>query len=140
MLRSGEVREQALAGIRAAYPALILLTVQCERVHRDLRTPEALLEALLEAARSVGERTFSHVVPEHLRQLGSGHERGMGVTLDLAQRNGSFGKPAVRVEHRVMRILPALLNQSVRRAALILDESVLVCIAVALQPLDCRHY
>src|SRR6202011_2567860 len=56
VLRPGDVREQAMTGIRAAYAALILLTVQRQCVHRDLRAPEALLKALPDAPGGVGER------------------------------------------------------------------------------------
>src|SRR5437867_2444365 len=119
MLRPGDVREQAMTGIRAAYAALVLFAVQRQCVHCDLRAPEALLEALLDAAGGVSERARAVAVPQHFCQLGSRHECSIGVTLDFAERNGSFGKPPIGVEHGVMRILPALLNQAVRGAALI---------------------
>src|SRR5205823_8275502 len=68
------------------------------------------------------------------RELGS-----IYVALHLAQSDGAFGRLAVRMKDRVMRILPALVDQPMVRATCILYESILVAIAVAIDPGESAH-
>ena len=62
--------------------------------------------------------------------------RGVDVALDLAERDRPLGEPAVGVKDRVVRVLPALMHEAVRRLARVLDEAVAVEVAVALDPVE----
>jgi hypothetical protein len=95
-------------------------------VHCDFRAPEALAEALFSSAPGLRESALAVVLSEYVRQLSGGHEGGKRVTLDLTERYGALGKPAVGVEYGVMRVFPPLLDESIRGVALIFDESIVI--------------
>src|SRR5205823_6381619 len=59
---------------------------------------------------------------------------GIHVALHLAQSDRAFGRLAVSMKDRVMRIFPTLVDQPVMRATCILYESIPVAIAVAVDP------
>ncbi len=60
------------------------------------------------------------------------------VTLDLAEGDRALRQGAVRVKHGVVRILPALMNESAWRLAAVFREAVAVPIAVPVDPLKRR--
>src|SRR5207237_8922574 len=98
---------------------------------------ERLVEPGLElrglALEAVGELAVS---PHLARDLGDPALRVEDVPLHLARRDRRLGEPAVGVALRVARVLPRLVLEPVRRSALVLDESVAVAVAVAVDPLE----
>jgi len=56
--------------------------------------------------------------------------------LHFAQSNRRLRHPAVRVEHGILRIFPALLRQSLGGALLVLHETRSIAIAVRVDPLQ----
>src|SRR5262249_9047646 len=57
------------------------------------------------------------------------------ITLHFAQCDGRLGKRAVAMEDGIMGIFPTLMNETVFRPATVLDETVTVCVAIAVDPL-----
>src|ERR1700730_4998581 len=50
--------------------------------------------------------------------------RSVDVSLDFAESDRAFGESAVGVKYRIMRVLPTLLNQTIRGEPRILHESI----------------
>ena len=73
---------------------------------------------------------------ERARELGGGEARGVGVALHFAQRDRAFGEAPVGVEDGIVGILPALLHEALRRAAVVFDEAVAVDVAVTFDPCE----
>ena len=61
---------------------------------------------------------------------------GVDVALDLRERDRSFRKPAVGMEHGIVRIFPALIGEPLLGRAVILDEAVAIAISRAVDPLQ----
>src|ERR687896_1602102 len=80
------------------------------------------------------QRNGTLVVAQHVGKLGRSPQRGMDVALDLAGRDRTSRQLAVRVEDRVPGVLPALLIEAERRAALVLDEAIAIEIGGAPPP------
>ena len=60
------------------------------------------------------------------------------VGLDLTECDRSSGQRPVAVKYRVLRVLPALLQESSARPARILDEAIAVRVTRLIDPLQCR--
>ena len=59
------------------------------------------------------------------------------VALYLAEGNWPRSEFSIRVDNRIRRVLPALVNQPGATIPLILDEAVVVWIAVGVDPAQC---
>ena len=59
---------------------------------------------------------------------------GVDVALHFAERDRALGQRAVVVEHRVVRVLPALAARAAVGRARVLDEAIAVGVAVAIDP------
>src|SRR5271154_1159244 len=67
--------------------------------------------------------------------LGDAALGGVYIGLHLAESDGSFYQPAVVVEDRILRILPALLEQAGLRLSRILDEAIAIDIPEVIDPI-----
>ena len=72
--------------------------------------------------------------PEGLEQVGPGTGGGVGVALDLAQRDRCGGERAVEATDGVAGVLPALVGQAVAGLVDVLQQVVAVGVAVLYQP------
>src|SRR6516164_8332452 len=70
------------------------------------------------------------------RQPRSGAFCPVDVALDLAECDRAFGEAAIRVEDRVVRILPALISKAGGGTAGVLDEAVAIAVAELVDPVD----
>src|SRR5271167_1627220 len=66
--------------------------------------------------------------------------RRIDVALDLAQRDWALRHPAIFVEDRVVRILPALIYQTAGVLAVVFDKAIAVRIAIGVDPMQRRLY
>src|SRR5205814_4885307 len=113
---------------------LLLLAVERDRVRAGALVPECLVDAprqldrLARAARGLVTASELPVDARHAPQ------RIDAIPLYLDERDGRMGRRTVRMRLAVARILPALVLQSVRSLALVLDESVPVLVAVLRDP------
>ena len=64
---------------------------------------------------------------------------GVGVALNLAERDGRLGDLAIVMEDRVPRVLPPLLNQTRFAAAGVFNEAVAIDVAMFVHPLERRE-
>src|SRR6476660_8895971 len=64
--------------------------------------------------------------------------RSVDVSLYFAKSDRAFDETSIGVKYRVMRILPTLLNQAIRRETCILHESITIPVAEVVDPVDCR--
>ena len=62
----------------------------------------------------------------------------MDVALHLGQRDRAFGETSIGVKDRVLGILPALVGEAPLGCAVILDETITVRIAGAIDPCERR--
>src|SRR5579862_4465673 len=127
---------EAVACVGSAHTTGVLLAVERQSVHTDLRTPESAFKALSQGPRLIRLRACYVVMPENRGQLCASQPRGVYVALHLAECDWPFGQSTVRMEDRIVRVLPALLHQAIRRAPMVLNEAVSVRIAVAVDPLE----
>ena len=88
-----------------------------QRVVRLVRQPEIGLEALAQPARALAERARALALAEDLGDVGGCQQGGVLVALRLRQRDGRFGEVTGSVHDRVVRVLPALVDQAARRAS-----------------------
>src|SRR5205085_8787745 len=99
--------------------------------------PEALVEGAMELLRlslePLRERT---VAPDLARELGHPPLRVVDVALHLARSDRRVGDRAVVESLRVTGVLPRLVFEPVRGAALVLDEAVPVAVAVLVDPAE----
>src|SRR6202048_3714933 len=126
--------KQHLAGIGAAHPALLFVAVERERIHSDVRAPEARVEASREI---VGLSVEPMRLVRHAETFGATRRKALGVesvALHLHKRDRPLGEPAVGMKDGIRRILPALVGKSILRRALIFDEAVAVEVAELIHP------
>ena len=124
--------------VRCAHRAGALLAVERHRIGTEFLAPERRLEALgkqqgfgFEPRRLIDQ---SHAPGAACRQPLAGKD----ISLNLRQRDIAFGELPIGMKDRVEGILPALVGKPLLGGALILDESVLVGIAGAVDPLQRR--
>src|SRR5262249_23169884 len=133
-LRPRDAAEQDLSGIGAAHQAGRLDPVERESVGAEIGGPEASLEAFgelvclrLGVARA---RVFADPRGAPRQRL----LRRIDVALHLGERDRSFRKTAVGMEHGVEGILPALVLETFGGGAVILDEAVTILVGRAVNP------
>ena len=113
-----------------------LLPVEPEIVGALLLPPEALVEVLVEAGGSLPQFARARGIAPDLVCLRHPQQRVEGIALQLAQSNRQRRDRAVLVPDSVVRILPALVIETDRRAGLVLLEPVTVAVAVLQHPLE----
>ena len=109
---TGNAAEQDLTCIRRAYAAGIFCAVERKCVSLDLRAPECGLKALRETGRFSIELERKGLTPEALRYTCRRAFGGVDITLHFGKRDIALGQSSVSVEYRVVRILPALIGES----------------------------
>src|SRR5260370_15746158 len=134
MLLARYAAEQRLPGVGGAHAAPLLVAVERHRVSADLLAPETILEASLQRLRLLQPSPFEGAVAENGRQLRGAIPGCIGIALHLAERDRRIGEPAVGVKDRIRGVLPALVDETAHRFAAILDESLVVDVAVSLHP------
>src|SRR5438105_10071548 len=112
VLRRGDAAPERVAGVRRRDLALPLRAVQGDRIAADLLAPERGLEPLPQLPRLLLQRLGERRVADDARERGTGELGVVDIALHFAQRDGRVGEPAVGMEYRVVRILPALLHQA----------------------------
>src|SRR5258708_39951979 len=98
--------------MRGAHPARIFRTVERQRVSSDLRTPERAFEMPGEAARFGVELARGGVISHPPRAMRRHALGGVDIALHFGERDRAFRQPAVGMEHRVVGILPALIDEA----------------------------
>ena len=125
-LGRGDPGEQRMAGVGRAHPAGPLVAVERERVGASSSHQNALSNCSRSASASLARRARRSASPSAAASARRAALGGVDVALHLAQRDRAFGERAVGVEDRVVRILPALLDQARSASARVLDEAVAV--------------
>ena len=134
----GDAGEQNLAGIRGAHAARIFVAIERYGVRLDVGAPERGLETLGQARRLFIKlvRCFGASDPPCAARC---HAFGrIHVALYLGQRDFAFRQATVGMEDRIVRILPSLIGKTLLGGAHVLDETVAVGIAWAVDPIERR--
>src|SRR5690606_26268443 len=129
-------REQAVPRVRAAHAAGPFAAVQSQRVRAEIVAPEGGVEAPAQLLRLLLQPSPQRLVAEPRGEAAGPQLGRVDVSLHLAQGHGPLCGAAVRVEDRVVGILPALLLEPRLRPARVFDEAVPVPIAVTIDPVQ----
>ena len=135
---SNHAGEEKLAGIRRSHLARPLGAVERHSVGAEFLAPERLLEAL---GKQQGCGFELRRLLDQSQAPGAARRQplaGKDISLNLRQRDVALGELPIGMKDRVEGILPALVGKPLLGSALILDESVLVGIAGAVDPLERR--
>ena len=136
-VRPRQAGEEDVSGIRGADRARLLLAIEGQRVGAERRIPEALVEPVTQRIGAAPTTTPARAAsPSSPAISARAAPRRVDVPLDLAEGDWALGEPAVRVKHRVVRVLPALVHQAFGGLPRVLDEAVAVEVAVPLDPVD----
>ena len=115
---------------------LVSIQPQCV-VAAAIIDPEVAIEAFEEVVGLRSQTDGQLVVAPHLvGQLGRASFGVVHVPLDLAQRDGRLGEPPVGELDARPRVLPALVDQPLRRPGGVLHVAVSVAVAVLVDPLQ----
>src|SRR5690242_17476527 len=123
-----------MSSVGAANRAMFLLAVQGESVHAEVRAPEPFLKLGPQPAGCFTQIARKLVVTQCACQKGSFQASRIRITLHLAKRDRPVGQPSVGVEDRIVRILPALLDETMRRPSVVFDETIAIEISIAIHP------
>src|SRR2546430_13977579 len=115
---------------------LDLLPVESLRIELLAVEPERQLEATPELGRLPRKPLGHHRLAEALEDAAQPHLRLVDVTLHLDERHRQLHPASIRIEQRVVRVLPTLVAHAAAGALRILDEAVMVQIAVEVDPLE----
>src|ERR1700761_308570 len=78
------------------------------------------------------------MISQRSRDCADSTFRSVDVSLYFAESDRALGETSIGVKDRVMRILPTLLNQAIRRETCILHESITISVAKVVDPVDGR--
>ena len=78
------------------------------------------------------------VAVDRPRSAAPARQAAYSVPLDFAQGDRTHRQRSVLVHHRIVGVLPALVNETGRRATLVLDEAVTIAVAVPVDPAERR--
>src|SRR5436190_3626251 len=123
-----------MAGIRGPHPTRPLRAVEGERVRGQVLAPEFAFKLFPQCPRLLLQDRRTIGVIKCRSDSRGPTLGGVNVALHFAQRDGSLGELSVSVKDGVVRVLPALVGQSLGRSAVILDKAVAVAIAVNVDP------
>src|SRR5579863_9705316 len=98
------------------------------------------VETLAQALRLLFERRGAVIKLEAPRDFGGGALRSVNVALHFDERDRALGQFAIRMENRIVTVLPALVDQTFFRPATIFDKAVTIAIAVNVDPVERRLY
>ena len=127
-----------MAGVGGDDAAGSLRAVERQRVDAEVAQPERLLEAGAKRRRLCRKRVRFAASASQPREAARAAPGRVHIPLNLTERDRAVGQAAILVEDRVVRVLPALLHEAVRRVPLVFDESVAVDVAVPVDPLQRR--
>ena len=134
----GKPAQQHMAGIGAAHPAGSLGAVQRQGIGPEILEPEGGLEAPLQLPGQFLELAGFRR-PAERRRHGAGAEiSGIGIGLDLGERDGRLGQAAVFMHDGIGAVLPALVDETVERLAVIFEKAVAIGIAETPHPAERR--
>src|SRR5215470_10425084 len=118
------------------HAARSFLTIECERVCRQILAPKGRLEIFAERVGFLREGARGGRMPQRRGQRRRVPFGAINVGLHLAQRDRPLGCTAILVKDRVVRVFPTLINQTVRVLTLVFYESVAVRIAIGIEPAE----
>src|SRR5216683_2880688 len=122
--------------VRSHHPAWTFVSIERERDHSFLIEPEVAFENSLECRRARGQALCYLAMTQARCDSRDSRTRRIDVTLHLGECYRRARELSVAMKDRVVGILPALVGESARRFAQILDVAVAVAIAVVFDPLD----
>src|SRR2546429_8417630 len=122
--------------IRGDRGDLYLLPVEALRIELLTVEPERQLEATPELGRLSRQPLGHDRLAEALEDAAQPHLGLVDVSLYLDERHRQFHRASIRIEQRVMRVLPTLGTHAAAGALGVLDEAVVVRIAVEVDPLE----
>src|SRR5204863_3874208 len=128
---------EQMARIRGDRIDRAFLSVECEHVVAELVAPEVAVEPLAELLRlsfQVGRELL--VPPDFASQPSSAHVRVVGIPLDLGGRDRRLRGAAVRELNPGVGVLPAVVLESLRRAALVFEVAVAIEIPFLVDPTE----
>ena len=120
--------------VGADHAARPSLAIERHRVIGLVGQPEVRLEPLAQPARPLAQRHGPLAEPEDGGQRRRRIQRGVEISLRLSQRDGRLREVPGGVHDRVLRVLPALVDQAAFCLALVFDEAVAVLVARLLDP------
>src|SRR6267142_6104552 len=122
--------------VRGHHPARTFFGIERERDHAFFIQPEVAFENSLECRCARGQPLRYFAMTEARCDSCDGRASGIDIALHFSERYRRTRELAVAMKDRVEGILPALVGESARRFAQILDVAVTVTIAVVFDPLD----
>src|SRR5438094_4946600 len=129
--------KKAMARVRRSHPAWLLSAIECECIGRKFVAPKAFFKSSAQDAGLLRQIARPCIITKEFSQP-SGHQLGsVNVALHFAQRDRSLGRRAVRVENRIVRVLPTLVDKTEFRPASVFHEAVSIDIAVMVNPSEC---
>ena len=134
----GKPAQQHMAGIGAAYPAGPLGAVQSQGIGPEILEPEGGLEAPLQLPGQLLELAGFRRAAERRRHGAGAEISGIGIGLDLGERDGRLGQASVFMHDGIGAVLPALVDETVERFPVIFEKAVAIGIAKAAHPADRR--
>ncbi len=128
-----------MARIRGDRVDTLLAAIQREGVRARIGHPESPFEVVLEPCGGLFFALGELVLATQASQARDPQSRGVDVALDLDEGDRPVGEAPIAVANRVPRVLPALVGQAALGQPLVLDEAVVVQIAVVVDPLERRE-
>ena len=132
--RIGEAGQQHVPCVRAQDLTRCLGPVQRQGVGAEPLAPERLLEALAERCGDLLQFRSAGLVTQCPGDRSAAAIGAVGIGLDFDQGDRALRQPPVRMAHRILAILPALVQETLVIAPAVLDEAVAVPVAMVLEP------
>src|SRR3984885_2578410 len=120
--------------VGGAHPASALFAVQREHINVQGRVEERRVERRAQRLRALVERNGALRATYTPSNRGGRTPGAEGVGLNLNERDRPFRQRAVRVEDRIVTVLPTLIGQPLVASTAVLDKAVAVAIAILLEP------
>ena len=130
MLLRRDTSKKAVSRVRRSHPAGLLPAIERKGVCGKFITPETLAESSEEGFGLFRQTTRLCRIAEEFSQFGRRQLGSINVALDFAQSDWPFGGCAVRVENRIVRVLPTLMDETEFRLACVFHETVAIDVAI----------
>src|SRR4029078_6712083 len=130
MVRGRNTSEKTMTGVGRSHFTRLLSAIQRKCVCGKFGTPETLFESSKQGFRLFRQVACLCIITEELSQFGRCQLGGVNVTLNFAQSDWSFGGRAVRVENRIVGVLPTLMDETEFRLASIFHKAVAINVAI----------